>query len=105
VSTIVVLTYRLAQHLAGLFGANTGDSTHHLRNSVEFIDTIHTLRAGPRDIFVSFDVVSLFTMVPIEEALHLLSRHFDEAILRIFPHILTTSFSASMASYTSKPTV
>jgi hypothetical protein len=57
-----------------------------------FIDTISTLRAGPRDILVSFDVVSLFTMVPIEEALRLLSRYFDEAILRLFLHILTSSF-------------
>jgi hypothetical protein len=59
---------------------------------MEFIDTIHTLRAGPRDILVSFDVVSLFTMVPTEEALRLLSRHFDEAILRLFRHVLTSSF-------------
>jgi hypothetical protein len=58
---------------------------------MDFIDTIHTLRAGPRDILVSFDVVSLFTMVPIEEALRLLSRHFD-AILRLFRHVLTSSF-------------
>jgi hypothetical protein len=59
---------------------------------MEFIHTIRTLRAGPRDIFVSFDVVTLFTMVPLEEALRLLSRHFDDAILRIFHHVLTFSF-------------
>jgi hypothetical protein len=40
---------------------------------MEFIDTIHTLRAGPRDILVSFDVVYVFTMVPIEETLRLLA--------------------------------
>jgi hypothetical protein len=59
---------------------------------MEFIDTIHTLRAGPRDILFSFDVVFLFTMMPIEEALRLLSRNFDEAILRLFRHVLTFSF-------------
>jgi hypothetical protein len=58
---------------------------------MEYIDTIHTLRAGPRDILVSFDVISLFTMVPIEEALRLLSQHFGEAILRLFRHVLTSS--------------
>jgi hypothetical protein len=31
-------------------------------------------------------------MVPIEKALHLLSQHFDEAILRLFCHVLTSSF-------------
>jgi hypothetical protein len=76
VSTIGAPTYRLAQHLAGLLGAHIGGSPHHVRNSVELINTlragprdINTLRAGPRDIFVSCDVVSLCTMVPVEEAL------------------------------------
>jgi hypothetical protein len=81
VSIVGAPTYRLTQHLAGLLGAHIGDSPHHVRNSMEFIDTIRTLRAAPQDILVSVDVVSLFTMVPSEEALRLLSRHFNEAIL------------------------
>jgi hypothetical protein len=59
---------------------------------MEFINTITSLRAGPEDILVSFDVVSLFTMVPNVEALRLLSRHFDKGILRLFRHVLTSSF-------------
>jgi hypothetical protein len=72
---------------------------------MEFISKINTLRAGPRDMLVSFDVVSLFTMVPTEGAPCLLSQHFDEAILQLLNHVLTSSFSASMASSMSKPTV
>jgi hypothetical protein len=63
-----------------------------MRNSMEFIDSIHTLRAGPLDVLDSFDDVSFFTMMPIERALRLLSRHFDEAILRLFCHVLISSF-------------
>jgi hypothetical protein len=55
-----------------------------VKNSTEFINIIKSLRASPEDILVSFDVVSLFTMVPIFEALRLLSRHFDEDIPRLF---------------------
>jgi hypothetical protein len=40
-----------------------------MKNSVQFINTIKSLYAGPEDVLVSFDVVSLFTMVPIGEAL------------------------------------
>jgi hypothetical protein len=90
VSTIGAPTYRLAQPLAVCL--ELGDSPHHVRNSMDFIDTIRTLRTGPRDILVSFHIVSVFTMVPIGEALRLLSRHFDEAILRLFRHVLTSSF-------------
>jgi retron-type reverse transcriptase len=41
---------------------------------------------------VSFDVVSLFTKVPINDTMDLLRRHFDEDILRLFRHVLTTSY-------------
>jgi hypothetical protein len=41
---------------------------------------------------VSFDVVSLFTRVPIKETMNLLGWHFEEDILRIFRHVLTTSY-------------
>jgi hypothetical protein len=57
---------------------------------MEFIH-IKSLRAGPEDIPVSFDVVSLFTMVPIVEALCLLSRHFNKDILKLFCHVLNSS--------------
>jgi hypothetical protein len=50
-----------------------GDSANHMRNSMEFIHTVTTLSAGPQDILISFDAVSLFTKVPIGEALCLLS--------------------------------
>jgi hypothetical protein len=65
VSTIGAPIYRLAQQLAGLLEAHIGDFPHHVRNSMDFVDIIHTLRTGPQDILVSFDVVSLFNMVPI----------------------------------------
>jgi hypothetical protein len=64
----------------------------HVKNSMESVNTIKSLRAGPEDILVSFNVISLFTTVPIGEALHLLSRHVDEDILRFFCYVLTSSF-------------
>jgi hypothetical protein len=49
---------------------------------------------------VSFDVVLLFTRVPIRKTMSLLSRHFEEDILRLFNHVLKTSrFSFSSQFY------
>jgi hypothetical protein len=58
---------------------------------MEFEHTLGTLQVDPRDIMVSFDVVSLFTRVSIKNTMDLLGRHFEENILRLFHHVLTTS--------------
>jgi hypothetical protein len=83
-------TYRLAQYLAKQLGEYVGNSPRHVKNSMEFI-IIQSLRACPENILVSFDNVSLFTMVPIVEALHLLSWHYDKDITRHFHHVLISS--------------
>jgi hypothetical protein len=40
---------------------------------------------------VSFDIVSLFTWVPIKQTMDLLGRHFKEDV-GLFRHVLTTSY-------------
>jgi hypothetical protein len=84
----------LAQYLARQLRGYVGNSPRHVKYSMVFINTIKSLRAGPEDILVSFDVVSLFTKVPIGEALHLLSWYFDEDILRLSCHALTSPISS-----------
>jgi hypothetical protein len=41
---------------------------------------------------VSFDVVSLFTKVPLEDTMHLLSQHLDEQMVVLIRHVLTTTY-------------
>jgi hypothetical protein len=41
---------------------------------------------------VSLDIVSLFTKVPIRETMDLLRCHFEEDVLGLFRHVLTTSY-------------
>jgi hypothetical protein len=92
--------YCLAKHLAGLLGCRTANSPHHVKNSTDFACTLGSLYAGPQDIMVSFDVVLLFTRVPIRKAMSLLSQHFEKDILRLFHHVLKTScFSFSSQFY------
>jgi hypothetical protein len=65
---------------------------HQVRNSSEFIKTFGSLQLGPQDLMVSFDVISLFTKVPIDESLDLLGRLFDENILALFRHVLNSTY-------------
>jgi hypothetical protein len=40
---------------------------------------------------ISFDMLSLFKRVPIGEAMSLLSRHFEDDIMRLFRNALKAS--------------
>jgi retron-type reverse transcriptase len=44
------------------------------------------------ELMVSFDMVSLFTNVPIMDSLELLSHHFEEAVLALFKHMLICTY-------------
>jgi hypothetical protein len=39
-----------------------------------------------------FDLVSLFTNVPITDTLELLSHHFEDDVLPLFKHVLTSTY-------------
>ena len=41
---------------------------------------------------VSFDMVSLFTKVPIVDSLEILSQHFEDDVLALFKHLLTSTY-------------
>ena len=61
-------TYNLAKYLAEILKPLVGKSEHHVVNSKEFITKIEQTKLDEDEILVGFDVVSLFTNVPIDEA-------------------------------------
>ena len=60
-------TYNLAQHLAHILKPLVGNTSHNVFNSATFVDEIKDIHLDDNDIFVSFDVISLFTNVPVDE--------------------------------------
>jgi hypothetical protein len=92
VNNIGAPTYQLAKHLTGLLNQLTGNSTHHVKNSFHFIKILESLQVQPGDLMVSFDIVSLFTKVPVGDSLSLLSHHFENSTLALFKHVLTSTY-------------
>jgi hypothetical protein len=84
VSNIGAPTYQLSKHLSGLLNQLTGKTAHHVKNSFHFIEILKSLEIKPGDLMVSFDVVSLFTKVPVEESITLPNQHFNKEIMALF---------------------
>ena len=85
-------TYQLSKYLAGILSQLTGNSAHHVKNAFHFVRILESLRVQPEDLLVSFDVVSLFTNVPIVDSLEILSHHFEDDVLTLFKHALTSTY-------------
>jgi hypothetical protein len=51
---------------------------------------------------VSFDMASLFTKVPIADSLELLSHQFEDDVLALFKHVLTSTYFCFDRSSTNK---
>ena len=66
VNTIGSPTYHLAKHLCYILSLLVGNTNSYIRNSTHFVNKISALHL---DMMDSFDVKSLFTMVPIEDSL------------------------------------
>ncbi|XP_041484607.1 uncharacterized protein LOC121431166 [Lytechinus variegatus] len=60
--------YNTARHLANILQPLVGQTQHHVTNSKHFIDVISKTKIRPSDTLVSFDVVCLFTSVPVDQA-------------------------------------
>jgi hypothetical protein len=92
VSAINSPTYCLAKYLTGILSPHVGCCEHHVKNSTDFIETLRTIRLEPGDIMVSFDVISLFTRIPLEDSLQLLEKRFDAKTVNLFHHVLKSTY-------------
>ena len=71
ISTIRIATYELAKYLAQILKP-LGQSQYTIKISKSFIKTLKKQKIPPGYQMVSFDVVSLFTNVPLEETINII---------------------------------
>ena len=71
-------TYHLAKELARILSPLSGNTKSFVKNSTEFSQDIREMDLSEDDILLSFDVVSLFTKVPIDEALEVISQRLND---------------------------
>ena len=72
VSCIGAPSYQLSKHITSLISPLAGKTDSHVKNSKHFVEVMSDLRVEEDEMMVSFDVSSLFTNVPIDEAVQVI---------------------------------
>ena len=70
-------THQLARGLARILTPLAGRSPSHVKNSADFVGQIRQASLEETDVIASFDVASLFTRVPVNEALVVISQRLQ----------------------------
>ncbi|KAH6931147.1 hypothetical protein HPB50_022504 [Hyalomma asiaticum] len=61
----VALLHRLSGYLHGVFPSLVGQTSTYVKDSADFVDKIGGATLGSEDVMVSFDVMSMFTRMPV----------------------------------------
>ena len=61
-------SYGLSKFIASLISPLAGKTSSYVKDSAHFVTLVKGLKLGSDELMVSFDVKSLFTNVPISEA-------------------------------------
>ena len=72
VSAIGAPTYHLAKHITTIISPLAGNSSSYVKNSRHFVEMISEESVGDDEVMVSFDMKSLFTNVPTDQALEVI---------------------------------
>lgn len=82
----------LAKHLTKFLQPSIRLTDSQVRDSVHFLRKLKGLMLDPGNVLISFDVVSLFMMIPLQEVLGYLGDWFPTDITSLFQHGLITTY-------------
>jgi hypothetical protein len=72
---------------------------HHVRNCKAFIEKLYHISLQEPDLLVSFDMVSLFTEVLVEDILVLFSQNFRKWTIACIKQVLTMTYFLYSCSF------
>ena len=82
----------LSKHLSKTLKPLVGNTTSYIKDSTHFIQEIKNLKLNDNDMLVSFDVVSLYMEIPIEEVLKVLNEITSKEITKMVTVCLNSTY-------------
>ena len=92
VNTIGSPTYKLAKYLAILLKPLVGQTNSFVKDSTSWVQDICNETLEANDILVSFDLVSLYTKIPVDEAITTIRNLTDDDTAKLVEVCLKTTF-------------
>jgi hypothetical protein len=92
VNTIGSPTYELARYVAGILRPLVGKTDSYIKDSRDFVELIKEEKIDSKDMLISFDVVSLFTKIPLNEAIQVIKEVADPQTARLAEVCLKSTF-------------
>ena len=84
ISSVGSATYNLSKYLVEILNPLIGTiSDAHIKNNVDLLNKLNNVQLNSNVKLISFDVVSLFTKVPIDDMLDYLSEFLDTAEIEL----------------------
>lgn len=74
VSSINLVTYNIAEYLDTILFPLVENIPHHIKNSMDFTTKIRQIKLEAEETMVSYDITSLFTCIPIGDAVQAVKR-------------------------------
>jgi len=99
VNTIGSPTYELAKYVAKILKPLVSNTDSFIKDSSDFVKLIRNKRVDKDDILASFDVVSLFTTIPLDEAVHVIKMATDPGTAKLAEICLRSTFFSFQDHY------
>ena len=77
VSSTGTVSYNTSKELANILKPLVGWTSHHLKNTKDFIDQIKDVRLLPDETIISYDIKALFTSVPIKPVIDIIKTKLE----------------------------